>query len=108
MDFLQVSAQNQGKCVLILQQHTEGPDRRNDFPALKVIGSGASDFFLGMERSFCQGWLDMNPCLPSLWVLGRGCLFSLGALVCGGKGSGLKFQHCYLLACDLGDIASLL
>lgn len=27
--------------------------------------------------------------------------------MCGGKGSGLKFQHCYLLACDLGDIASL-
>lgn len=41
-------------------------------PALKVIGSGASDFFLGMERSFCWGWLDMNPGLPLMWVLGRG------------------------------------
>ena len=56
--------------MLILQQHTEGPDGRKDFPALKVIGSGASAFFQGMERSFSRGWLDMNPCLPSLWVLG--------------------------------------
>lgn len=76
MDFLQVSAQNQGKCVLILQQHTEGPDRRKDFPALKVIGSGASDFFLGMERSFCWGVAGHELDLPLMWVLGRGCLLA--------------------------------
>lgn len=41
---------------------------------MKVISSGASAFFPGMERSFCRGCLDMNPCLPSLGF-GEGGVF---------------------------------
>ena len=39
----------------ILQQHTEWPDRRKDFPALKVVGHEGYTLFLGVERSFCLG-----------------------------------------------------
>lgn len=45
----------------ILQQHAEWPDRRKDFPAWKVVGHEGYTFFLGVERSFYLGWLDLHP-----------------------------------------------
>lgn len=54
----------------ILQQHTKWSDRKKDFLILHVAGHEAYAFFLGVERAFCLGCLDMHPYLPLLIGLG--------------------------------------
>lgn len=74
LDRWQVEAQNKGKGVYVVQQHTTWPDRKEDFLVLPVAGHEGSAFFLGVGRAFWLGWLDLS-CLPATPSLVLGSFF---------------------------------
>lgn len=72
--------------MYVVQQHTTWPDRKGDFLVLPVVGREGSASFLGVERAFGLGWLDLYSCLPPL--IGLGVFFFLILAQRGSEGSG--------------------